>query len=574
MAQPANYAELAGSFPVFLLEITWEGFTYRFSTFPVELSKSDGTSVGFDGGLADPNLEERLESVAADMESDGIQIEVVFPVDLVERLIVQGRSLETATAELSMALERGGQILTSYEDRIRLFSGNVAQPIIGDPSKPTGAAAFTLERNPLSDPVPMIPASQRITNRLFPDIGTLTNSLGKAWPIVIGKPGYNVAQPSALSAGIGTVHGYATPAYIIYRDAGTGAGAREYRLLIAGHKVAASSVVVRDYQGNTATLTVQTLYAQSYSGLPSDVEIYSYVSFSYAVDGLIHPHLGTDYATDNPEYWVQWTAGGMENPFGSGHLTKAGDVMRWALSLCRVDVDHQAWQSYANLLNDFGEFSGYINDPELDAYTWAMDNILPFLPIEIVNGPDGLRPVYPFVFGAWQPGRVKAEITVDTGFYIVGPISTESEPDEIVNRVELNYAHVAPDEHLSTYTLSGAGTAETLDYFNATDEIAQLSRSRYGDRYQQVELQYVYDLSTAAHIARWLVRRSALTHRSLAFVADTSWGWLQIGDVVAITSESYYFSNHKFQIIGKSWADGSWNFTMLIEENPILNRRP
>ena len=477
-----------------------------------------------------------------------------------------------------MALERGGQILTSYEDRIRLFSGNVAQPIIGDPSKPTGAAAFTLERNPLSDPVPMIPASQRITNRLFPAIGTLTNSIGKPWPIVIGAPGYNIAAVigSRRSGDNVLASGFATPAYIVERDPTGLATAWEFHLLIAGHKVAATSVFVRDYQGNTATLPVHSGQTQSYSGLPQDMETYSYVKFTNAANGLVHPFLGASYATDAPEYWVQWGANGgaMENPFGSGYLTKAGDVMRWALSLCRVDVDHQAWQSYANLLNDFGEFAGYINDPELDGYTWAMDNILPFLPIEVVNGPDGLRPVYPFVFGAWQPGRVRAEITVDTGFYIVGPISTESEPDEILNRVELNYAQVAPEEHLGTYTLSGAGGAARLDFFNSTDEIAQLSRTRYGDRYEQIELQYVYDLSTAAHIARWLVRRAALTHRSLAFVADTSWGWLQIGDVVAITSDSYYFSNHKFQVIAKSWADGSWNFTMLIEENPVLNRRP
>ena len=202
MAQPATYADLAGSFPVFLLEVTWEGYTYRFSTFPVELLKGDGSSVGFDGGLADPNLEERLESVATDMESDGIQIEVVFPVDLVERMVVGGVTLDDAAAELSMALERDGEILTTYEERIRLFSGTVTQPIIGDPDKPIGSAAFTVERNPLSDPVPMIRASHRITRRLFPDMGTAENAVGKAWPIVIGAPGNNVLVPSNLAAGI------------------------------------------------------------------------------------------------------------------------------------------------------------------------------------------------------------------------------------------------------------------------------------------------------------------------------------------------------------------------------------
>ena len=80
MAQPANYAELAGSFPVFLLG----GALGRIhlSVFHLSggaLQKRWNHRIGFDGGLADPNLEERLESVAADMESDGIQIEVSLP---------------------------------------------------------------------------------------------------------------------------------------------------------------------------------------------------------------------------------------------------------------------------------------------------------------------------------------------------------------------------------------------------------------------------------------------------------------------------------------------------------------
>ena len=580
MAQPANHAELAGSFPIFLLEVTWEGFTYRFSTYPMALEKADGTSVGFDGGLADPNLEERLESVATDIESDGIQIEVVFPVDLVKRMVVGGVTLDDAAAELSMALERDGEILTSYENRIRLFSGTISQPIIGDPDKPIGSAAFTIERNPLADPVPMIRASHRITRALFPDIGTAKNAIGKAWPIVIGQPGNNVLVPSNLAAGIEQKDGYATPAYIIDRDT-TGSSINwPVRLMIAGHKVAASTVKVKDYLGNTATLNVQQAFVQTYSGTPEDAEVYSYVEFTFNADGLVHPFLvgsAYDYAkTERPEYWVSWTGGGaLENPYGTGTLTKAGDVLRWALSHTRVDIDHQSWNNYAFLLNDFASFAGYINDPEVDAYSWLMDHVLPWLPIEVVNGPDGLRPVFPFVFAGGQPNPVRAEITVDVGFYIVGPITTESEPDEILNRVETRYGLVAPDnDPLAVYTISGEGTAETLDHFSSSDEICRLSRSRYGDRFQAVDLQYVYHLPTAAAVARWLTRRNAFTRRSLAFVADTSWGWLQVGDAVAITSESYYFSGHKFQIIAKSWADGSWNFTMEIENNPILNRRP
>ena len=263
----------------------------------------------------------------------------------------------------------------------------------------------------------------------------------------------------------------------------------------------------------------------------------------------------------------------MSNPLGSGELTYAGDVVRWALSLCRADVDLQAWLGRAAYLDSVAKFAGYINDPEVDAYTWLMDNILPYLPIEAVNGPDGIRPVAPVLSGG---AYIMPSASVETGegWYIVGPIVTESEPDDLLNRVEVRFGLGGSGDFLSSYTLTGEAPRSQLDYFNASDEIARISRSRHGDRFEVVEPKYIHDLSSAAAVARYLVRRNALTRRSLACVADTAWGWLRIGDVVAVTSAAYHFSGHRFQITAKSWEAGSWHFTLEIEENPALQGRP
>ena len=159
--QPLHREELLSTYPIFLLEVLWEGFVYRFASYGVSVDSIDG-SLYFGGGLNDPELEEKMESIQADPESGSIAVEVVFPVDLVQKYMEEGKSLDSATAELSMVLELDGAIVQSYEDRIKLFSGVIIQPIIGDPERPTGYTTFSIERNPLNAPKTLIPSSWRI----------------------------------------------------------------------------------------------------------------------------------------------------------------------------------------------------------------------------------------------------------------------------------------------------------------------------------------------------------------------------------------------------------------------------
>lgn len=568
-----SQSQLAGSFPVWLCEIEWHGRAYRFSSYPLTLSKSDGSTVAFDGGLEDPDFEQKMESISTDVEDDGITMELVFPVNLVKLLMVDGLSLERATGSISYVLEKGGTIQQSYEDKFALFSGEVVQPIIGDPEKPIGYVAFSLERNPLNRPV-LILSEQDVIEDKTGYTSAHDSSYGQIMPFVFGLPGGFLAPDGASYA---ERRPFCTPAIIVSHSMGALVDGEDatIELLIAGHHVRAQTVDVLDYLGNSHYVAVSNhvdIYGKNYARVIFQWGTWDGVTLTETT-GLVHPWLkGAE--TSSPVYWIGYHedyGGGVENPWGGGELTQAGDVVRYFLSLCSAKVDFQAWNNIAPALNSY-HFAGFINDPEVSAFEWLMDNILPHLPVEVVNGPDGLRPVLDLLI-APQYIPPKGSMIEGVGVYLNSAMESITEPDEIINRVAIRWGWSGVlDRMTTTFTLSGDPTTITGEMAGAT-EIARLSYSRWGDRYVEVESPYIYHDATAANVARLHVRRGALTWRSVEFVADPEWGWLHVGDVVDITSTSLHLTNARLQIAQKRWDDGAWVFTFVFEENPSLNMR-
>jgi hypothetical protein len=568
--QPLHREELLGTFPVFLLEILWEGFTYRFASFGVEVASLEG-SIYFGGGLNDPELEEKMDSIQADPESGSIAIEVVFPVDLVQKYMEEGKSLESATAELSMVLEIDGAIIQSYEDRIKLFSGVVIQPIIGDPEQPTGYATFSIERNPLNAPKTLIPASWRIelgiTFAASPeDIGQ--SSYGKIYSFVFGQ-----AKEYPIQNKI-----FATPAYIIRRDRSsihtTDPRADIIDLMIAGHDVEATAVEVVDFAGNTDTFNVlksTDLLGQIYSYIR--IQPYSYVAPTYTkLTDIVTPFMEGN-TTSNPEYWISWSGGGaFPNPYGAGSLSGGGDLILYMLSTSGVLVDLDSWNNIAQFLNAF-IFAGYINDPEITSYEWIMTNIVEYLPVEIVNGFNGLRGVIPLYYKSTyiQP---RINIELGSGAYLISAFEPINESDDIINRLQLKFAYNAVSKEYATrYNLNSSLQPENYTYIDTNIESALLSHTRYGDRYTDKEALFVYDFRTAGKICTYLVRKNAFLKIGFSILADVQFGYLDIGDVVSIQSAKLYMDSVRVQIISKIWSDNSWIFGLVLEDNISMRQK-
>ena len=573
--QPLTRQEALGTYPVFLLEVIWEGNSYKFSTFPVEIYTAAGGSLYFGGGLSDPELQEKMESMQADPESGSVALEAVFPVNLVQKYMQEGKTLDNATAQISMVMEMNGYIVQNYEDRIKLFSGLVLQPIIGDPEQPVGYCAFSIERNPLNQPRTVIPSTHRIqigyTFASSPQpIGE--SSTGKAYPLCFGAPNQYPINEQV----------FVTPAYLYHRERSstftTNPKADIIRLLIAGHEVEASAVDVIDFAGNTDTFNVRTttdLKGQVFSYI--QIQPFSYDSSTATftqLSPIVTPFM-EGVETSSPKYFISWAdGGGFSNPYGTGTMTGAGDIIRYMLSISGVLVDLESWNNIAGFLNSY-EFAGYINDPEITAYEWLMTNILPYIPVEVVNGFNGLRGVVPLYYKSTyiQP-RISVEL--GTGVYLLSAFEPVGEVDDIINRIEIKFAYNSVSEDYSTrYNLSSSLLPEDYTYIDTNIEAALLSFTRYGDRFSMEQCRHIYNFRTAAQVAMYLVRKNAFLKYQLQLQADIQYGYLDIGDVISINSTDYYMEDLRVQIVSKRWSDNAWIFGVLLEDNVSMrqNRR-
>ena len=634
--RPYTLADLSSSHLVYLLDVVWCGVTYRFSSQPIDVVQDDGTSLPYSGGLADPDLTEQTDIIGFNVESNSIAIECIFPIDVVQELR-RGRPLDLATAELGAIMQRNGLNLQTYESRYRLFSGNVVQPVIGDPTRPAGYAAFSVERDAAVKPRQIPDAEAVINDRTFPDHDG-ESAQGKVYPFVFGVPRSKRDTGQATSYNRGSTPAYAVK--VLTRG-------NDMRMLIAGHPVAATSVLVQSYDGTTATINVEQdtddlgrvySYVQIYdqavgnplvmkpktiddisAGLFTSAAVHTTVPHGFAegVEIVIYntnstPNfIGDQQAVaiidpagsgiTNAEYfhiynstpptvdgtsgkvgrkresdfymYVQWddTAGGYPNPYGNGVLEGGADLCRFMLQESGVLVDHAAWQAASGLLNVY-KFAGYINEP-VSPIEWLESEIVAYLPCEIQNGADGLRPVLNLLYMSYytRPTEI-TRIVADSDWQQVGPLQSVTDPSQIYNVIQMRYGYtVATDDY--TYSLTADPDLPSgVDNILTSQQVD--SYRSYGRRSTTIETPYIFNLSTAGRVVRDLLLRSTSPVMICEFEAAQHYGWLQLGQVIALDAADLYLSNTLCQIVAKEWQPaGVWRFTLHISYDQNLNNR-
>ena len=217
--------QLAGSIPIFLLQIDFLGQIWRFSTYPRGIDGLD-----FIGGLADFEYKESSNVLGVDIDSNSVSVQVDFiGVDLIHEWR-KGRTLEGCEAELSYMLIKDDVLIGSHDDRIILLDGIIQSPVFGDPLEPKGVAAFTVERKPYDTSKLILSEQHVIDTTTFLNHDQATAG-GKFYPIVIGQPGITRNDSGTI------IEIYSTPTYNVQRY-GTG----DIQFIIAGHEVVASSV--------------------------------------------------------------------------------------------------------------------------------------------------------------------------------------------------------------------------------------------------------------------------------------------------------------------------------------------
>ena len=553
----------------FLLDIEYLGKIYRFSTIPIDLEDpSELTTVRYNGQLEDPDINRATSFLGVDIESDSVSLQLVFSdLDWVKEWL-SGRSLELESARIYGIPIFEGKTKFTTQDRISLVVGKVSDPIYGDITKPKGWISFSIENNLNVEKVKLLEGSNEITRNRFPS--PVTDVIyGKYSPFVLGKPG-RIIQASSSRA-IEFVDKYPTsPAY---RVKFTRVGSQEdIRFLIAHHSVKASIGRIYDPKGGSFRNPVL-------EDVDDEGNVYSYIN--YQIVGSTPNVLEYDDfqqiavdAAGNPvelwnEYYASWGEedGGFYQDFLSGAMTGGGDICLYVLDRLGLEYDYGAWAGLLPILNRY-EFSGFMNDYEVSAWEWLKENIISNLPIEVINGSNGITPKLNLYFYNQTP-EVQYHITTNGQFEPITGIQPLDQP--VINHLTIKFCYsIAYDSFQSSIIVDPRITEEESLIVN--DPVARLSYQRFGLREEVLELPFIWDLKTAFRIARDKIRVMGLGAKAIEISASPRFSYLEIGDVISLTSD-IGLDGHKCQVISKSWDDNRWRFVLHIEENPIITPR-
>lgn len=554
----------------FLLDIDYFGKVFRFSTVPIDLDDTlTGDTVRYEGGLSDPDITQAT-GTGLNIEGDSIAIEVTFnDIDWVAQWL-SGRPLDNAPASLYAIPVQDGKTSYTIQERISLFKGKVNDPIIGDPTKAKGYTAFSIENSLAVKNVKLIEGDKEITRNRFP--APINDTVyGKFAPVVFGEPGIIVKAGS--SQRIEFVKKYPiTPAYRVYFRQVLSPFEENQRFLIAGHSVKASIGRIYDKKGGSFRNPIL-------EDVDDEGNIYSYVNYRVTGSGpdVIEDDNFQQVAIDPDgnsvelwnEYYASWGEedGGFFETFSEGAMKKGGDICLYYLDKAGLDYDYSAWSGLLPLLNRY-EFSGFVDDYDVSILEWLKTNIIQYLPIEVVNGKNGLTPKVNLYFYSQYP-KTQHNITTSGQFEIITGIQPLDM--EIINHLTVKFCFSpAYDSYQSTIIIDPR--LEEDDALKVNDPIAEISYQRFGLRESVLELPFVWDLGTAFRIARDTIRYRGLGAKGIEVSATPRYSYIEVGDIVSLSSD-IGLENHKCQVVSKSWDSGRWRFVLHIEDNPLINPR-
>lgn len=564
--------DIQGAELCFLLDVDWLGKTYRFSTVPIDITDTNtGELYRYNGGLGNPTIDQQTEFVGFDIDGSSIAMELTFnDVNWIAEWL-HGRSLELAAAEVSMIIvdEYNGHTSFKYEDRVPLFLGKVKDPIIGTPTRPAGHIMFSIENSTNVKAIKMLDNSFEIDPYVFPGLDQRAATLGRIIETPIGQ--YVPFVFGALGewyirkSGSGRFQilkdqdsARCSPAYII-DEAGSG-GSLRIELIIAMGTVTAPRIRIWDQDGGNFVNYV-------YTDTNADGTQYSYTWYEQGhviEDNSFIPGLDEDQT-----FWVSWAefGEGIQDPLTGQSLGPAGNMSLYCLEQIGLEYDKEAWVGLVPVLNRY-KFAGYINDPSILVFDWFKQNIVANLPIEVFNGPNGLTPRLNLYF---------TQDTIPANHYILESgmfeVQTGLQPLEVqpVNKVTVKYGFTGRLEHyLSTVIIDPTYNGND-NAFIQRDPVSDMSYSRFGLLETVIELPFVWEMHTAYRIARDRIRMSALGAYGIEVSAFPQFGFLEVGEIIALTSHNLGLDEHKCQIVGKSWSGGKWNFVLQLEDNTLVN---
>ena len=549
-----------GSYPVFILKIDMNGRLYYASTKPLLLSSSQG-DIQLNGGLIeDPDFNSSLSELGFNVSSYSTPVAgYLHNVDL-SLQYQQHNSLENASAELSYILVDSSGDAESYDNRVILIKGTLKEPTVGHRNKAKGYLEASIESEVLETSLHSSSMGQQarispaeLSDLVNPTLSPLTaiqdaNGIlqllelhkEKVLPIVFGSAG------SFLDDSFSVQQHPATPAYVLFAQSGS---SNDICRAPAPHPVKATKVRIYDDLGNFRLENV-------HQWVRNDGRVFSFVQFTHSSGGFQNP-----VDDESARYFVSFLSlygGGLISPSDNEEITGAGDICLWSLQQGGQEIDYLAWQSLAPFLNTY-KISGFINSQEISAIEFLEKDIIPLLPISVVQGKNGMKPILDLYASGIKPTPI-CSLIASPELSASSALQQRGDSSSLINDVTIAYcwdlkhgAYKARQRITGDTTLSSATTAQ--------NQIAVASHDKYGSRSTTIETRFVSDVDTAALIASNIIRYNAFPERFIEYIAAPSFGWIEIGDILSLTDDAFSFSNENIQVVSKSWNDTSWRFT-------------
>jgi hypothetical protein len=500
--------ETEGNAEHWLLDFQLPGRVFRVTTSPTELLILDkpGKSYLYRPGLARPTVAKSAGEVGAaaisitSSELDG------WPL-----LAKRGHPFNMSRAVLRHHFE--GQLLGQSEIYLR---GRVVGPSWATKDD---ALSFRLERQ-LRRSGDLPSPAMRIDDQTFDPLLIDPRIYGAVGPVVVGTPGKiegSIACPI-------------TPAYLVRYD---GVGASTNRFLIAYHRVAATSVTLHDLGPSPTGPAALTVH--------HDIDLlgrtYAYVdtSSSWMTTNLGSKHL------------VAWDVGGggALNRTQTGALVGAGEILLWLLRTWApgIKIDEGRMAAWQAALDVYLLGAGITT--AIPVWSFIQSNILPLLPVDMIEGDDGLY-FRPRTLIA-NPDQIRAhwDSTPLTGNVTRPPDSRlESSGIEIANEITVDFGLGGSDRRYlrsTTVTAKGAeGDGRRIGNWRC-----EQSQNLYADpdgpadsgiRPLQITTGVVYDQGTGERIALDKATEQALPGQRLVLLVGVEWDDVNLGDTIVHTN--------------------------------------
>lgn len=472
---------MASVTPIWLLDLVWAGRTYRFASEPIELTE-DGEDYIYQPGLAPVyEIQAGIGEVQRDIDIDLGTL--IFDEDVLQQ-IRRGARLVGADAEL---------YCLDGEEKRRLFRGTITLA-----SVQPGRAATLSMRWQTDD------SAKARSGEVSLDTWNGANEgvYGTPYPRIFGFPGLGIG--SASSAANNSVTGGSTLTTVDV----TPANKHDYVLLACTGAVAATTVaLIQVYgDGTTARETGNTLVTST-DDLGQTVTTVTPIGMAIEEESKLY---------------IDWseTDGGALRANGEP-ITTFGHLLTVLATESTADLDVRAFSAFEGALGGY-RVDTYIDD---DSSPLALiEDYCQFLPMSLVPGPDGLRPVLwdlSATFGQPLVHGVDIELGEEHSW----------DTDGVINEVTVTYGPKA-DDGSPYYTL----TVDATNHASCAESQTYLPVSR-----ETIEVLPVYDQATAYRIASFRALSRALPVERVT-ATELRPLWLNLGDTVLVSADDRHLT--------------------------------